>query len=404
MLALRIALRYLIAKKSHAAVNIISMISMAGIAVAVMSMVCVLSVFNGFTDLASSRLSAIDPCVKITPRDGAVISDGDSLSRVVSSVPGVACVRQVLEQRALAVSDGDQMPVRVRGIEEGYSDVSSLSGLVIDGEMIDSPSSRCALLSIGVAVHTGARPSSEYPFLLTVPRRLGRINPAFPMAAFRTDTLMVSGVFQSNQGEYDEDLVFIPLQSARTLFDYTSEASSLDIAVDPGYDIAGVVDAIRARVGRGYIVADRLQQQEASFRMIEIEKWITFLMLLFVLVMASFNILSTMSMLIIEKEDNMRILTALGASRAMLRSIFLQQGMLIALVGGLIGIVLGTALSLLQQHFGIISLGGDPSQMSIEYYPCRLSVTDLLLSSAVVLVIGFLSGLVSSRSLPRLDR
>ena len=198
--------------------------------------------------------------------------------------------------------------------------------------------------------------------------------------------------------------MFIPLQSARTLFDYTSEASSLDIAVDPGYDIAGVIDAMRARVGRGYIVADRLQQQEASFRMIEIEKWITFLMLLFVLVMASFNILSTMSMLIIEKEDNMRILTALGASRAMLRSIFLQQGMLIALVGGLIGIVLGTALSLLQQHFGIISLGGDPSQMSIEYYPCRLSVTDLLLSSAVVLVIGFLSGLVSSRSLPRLDR
>lgn len=403
MLALRIALRYLTAKKSHAAVNIISMISMAGIAVAVMSMVCVLSVFNGFTDLASSRLSAIDPCVKITPRDGAVISDGDSMSRVVSSVPGVACVRQVLEQRALAVSYGDQMPVRVRGIEEGYSDVSSLSGLVIDGEMNDSPSSRCALLSVGVAVHTGARPLSEFPFLLTVPRRLGRINPAFPMAAFRTDTLMVSGVFQTNQGEYDEDLVFIPLQSARTLFDYTSEASSLDIAVDSGYDIAGVVDAIRARIGRGYIVADRLQQ-EASFRMIEIEKWITFLMLLFVLVMASFNILSTMSMLIIEKEDNMRILTALGASRAMLRSIFLQQGMLIALVGGMIGIVSGAALSLLQQHFGIISLGGDPSQMSIEYYPCRLSVTDLLLSSAVVLVIGFLSGLLSSRSLPRLDR
>ncbi|WP_367617203.1 ABC transporter permease, partial [uncultured Duncaniella sp.] len=126
MLALRIALRYLFAKKSHAAVNIISMISMAGIAVAAMAMVCVLSVFNGFTDLASSRLSAIDPEIKVTLPYGAVIADGDSLSGIVASVPGVAAVRQVLEQRALAVSDGDQMPVKVRGIEEGYSDVSTL--------------------------------------------------------------------------------------------------------------------------------------------------------------------------------------------------------------------------------------------------------------------------------------
>ena len=148
MLALRIALRYLFAKKSHAAVNIISMISMAGIAVAAMAMVCVLSVFNGFTDLASSRLSAIDPEIKVTLPYGAVIADGDSLSCIVASVPGVAAVRQVLEQRALAVSDGDQMPVKVRGIEEGYSDVSTLSELVIDGEMVDSPSMNCALLSV----------------------------------------------------------------------------------------------------------------------------------------------------------------------------------------------------------------------------------------------------------------
>ena len=404
MLALRIALRYLFAKKSHAAVNIISMISMAGIAVAAMAMVCVLSVFNGFTDLASSRLSAIDPEIKVTLPYGAVIADGDALSCIVASVPGVAAVRQVLEQRALAVSDGDQMPVKVRGIEEGYSDVSTLSELVIDGEMVDSPSMNCALLSVGVAIRTGARPAYESTFFLTVPRRLGRINPAFPMAAFRTDTLVVSGVYQTNQGEYDEDLVFIPLRSARTLFDYSTEATSLDVAVDSGFSIPQVVDGISSRLGDGYIVADRLKQQESSFRMIEIEKWITFLMLLFVLVMASFNILSTMSMLIIEKEDNMRILTSLGASRGMLRRIFLEEGMLIAVMGGIIGVAIGVVLCLLQQHFGLISLGGDPSQMSIDHYPCRLSLTDVLVTSAVVLVIGFFSGMVSSRSLPRLDR
>ncbi|MDE6395083.1 MAG: FtsX-like permease family protein, partial [Duncaniella sp.] len=147
-----------------------------------------------------------------------------------------------------------------------------------------------------------------------------------------------------------------------------------------------------------YIVADRLRQQDASFRMIRIEKWITFLMLLFVLVMASFNILSTMSMLIIEKEDNMRILTSLGASRSMLRRIFLYEGMLIAVIGGVLGIVIGVILCLLQQHFGLIGLGGDPSQMSISYYPCRPALPDILITVAVVLIIGYLSGLISSRS------
>ncbi|MDE6395573.1 MAG: ABC transporter permease, partial [Duncaniella sp.] len=296
MLALRVALRYLFARKSHAAVNVISMISTAGIAVASLAMVCVLSVFNGFSDLAAERLSAIDPEIKVSLPYGAVIADGDSLARVVESVDGVAAVRRVLEQRALAVSDGEQMPVRVRGIDADYSDVSSLSDLVIDGVMVDEPDVPYTLLSVGVAIGTGARPSLESPFIITVPRRLGRINPAFPMAAFRSDTLFVSGVYQSNQAEYDEDLVYVPLASARSLFDYTTEVTSLDIAVDPGRAPASVVDALQRQLGDGYIVADRLRQQDASFRMIRIEKWITFLMLLFVLVMASFNILSTMSM------------------------------------------------------------------------------------------------------------
>lgn len=398
MLSLRIALRYLFAPKSHAAVNIISLISMAGIAVAAFAMVCVLSVFNGFTDLAASRLSAVDPEIKITLPYDAVIADGDSLAGVIGKIDGVAHVRQVIEQRALAVNDGDQMPVRVRGVSERYSDVSALAGLVIDGEMLDGPDMEYALLSVGVAVRTGARPSLERPFMLTAPRRLGRINPAFPMAAFRTDTLFVSGVYQTNQGEYDEDLVYIPLSSARRLFDYTTEITSLDVAVTPGRDPSDVAENIDRQLGGEYIVADRMQQQEASFRMIRIEKWITFLMLLFVLVMASFNVLSTMSMLIIEKRDNMLILTALGASRGMLRRIFLDEGLLIALIGGFIGIAVGVTMCLLQQHFGFISLGGDPSQMSIDHYPCRPALGDIFVTAGVVVAIGFVSGFISSRA------
>lgn len=373
---------------------------MAGVAVAAMAMVCVLSVFNGFKDLAGDRLSAVDPDIKVSLRSGAVMADGDSVVRAVLSVPGVAAARQTIEQRALASSNGQtQLPVRVRGVEENYSDVSSLGSTVIDGAMIDSDSLRsCALLSVGTALSTGARPSYDETFCLTVPRRLGHINPAFPMSAFLSDTLMVSGVYQTNQSEYDEGLVYVPIATARHLFDYPTEASSIDIAVAPGADPSRVAEAISRQLGDDYLAADRLRQQQDTFRMIRIEKWITFLMLFFVLVMASFNILSTMSMLIIEKQESLSILRAMGATDGTLRGIFLWEGMLVALIGGAIGLVAGLILSLLQQHLGLITLSGDPSQLSINYYPCRPAAIDLLITGAAVIVIGFLSGLYASRS------
>lgn len=407
MLALRIALRYLFAKKSHTAVNVISMISMAGIAVAAMAMVCVLSVFNGFTDLASERLSAIDPDMKVTPRSGKVIAASDSIAAALARIDGVRAAAPVLEQKALAMSGDAQLPVTVKGVPGGYQSFTALSTLVIDGVMIDPADTTYAaegypgpfaLLSVGAAINTGARPSLESPLLLTVPRRTGRINPALPLAAFVTDTLYVSGVYQSNQMEYDEDMMLVPLETARHLFDYSDEATSIELALGHDADPAHMLAAVEEALGPEYIVADRLRQQEESFRMIQIEKWITFAMLLFVLVMASFNILSTMSMLIIEKEDNLRILRALGATDGMIRRIFLGEGLLIALIGGATGILLGIVLALLQQHFGIIALGGDHSQMSVVAYPCRLAAGDVLITCCVVTVIGLVSGLVSSRS------
>lgn len=407
MLALRIALRYLFAKKSHSAVNVISVISTAGIAVAAMAMVCVMSVFNGFTDLASSRLSAIDPDVKVTPREGKTFDAADSLAAAVGALPGVRSVAPVLSERALAIHDGAQMPVSVKGVPDGYGSVSAIGSLVIDGVMLDSPADApdptraYATLSVGAAISTGARPSMESPLLLTVPRRVGRINPAFPLGAFSTDTLMVSGVYQTNQSDYDEDLVLIPLATARHLFDYPTQASALEIALEHDADPGRVLSSISEAVGPGFLVADRLRQQEASFRMIEIEKWITFLMLLFVLVMASFNILSTMSMLIIEKEDNLRVLRSLGASQSLLRRIFLDEGFLIAAIGGIVGILLGVILCLGQQHWGFITLAGDHDMMSVVAYPCRLAVTDVLMTAAVVALIGLAAGFISSRTVPK---
>lgn len=399
MPALRIAIRYLLAKKSHTAVNIISYISMAGIAVAAMAMICVLSVFNGFTELASDRLSLVDPDIKVTSLSSRVIANADSLAAEVRKVAGVRAALPTLHGEALAVLDDVQLPVNVAGIPEGFDNVSALGSLMIDGVM-DSLAYRLggAALGVGTAVQLDARPSMMRNLFLMVPRRLGRINPAFPMAAFTTDTLFVSGVYRTNQPEYDNTMLYIPLGHARELLDYTTEGTAVEVSVVPGEDVGRVVSAIEDAVGADYLVADRLRQESHSFRMISIEKWITFLMLVFVLVMASFNILSSLSMLIIEKEESLRILSSIGAPDSMLRRIFLYQGILVAALGGLIGISIGVVLCLVQQHFGLITLGGDHSQMSIVIYPCVLRFTDVSITVGVVALIGILSGFIASRS------
>lgn len=399
MPSLRIALRYLIAKKSHTAVNVISYISMAGIAVAAIAMVCVLSVFNGFTELVAERVSMVDPDIKVSPRTESVIDNADSLAAVLRGIDGVKTAVPTVSSQAL-VSYGDlQATLNIIGVPENYGEVSGIGSLVIDGEIngerLGLPG---ALLSVGAANNLGARPDPEQPLYLTVPRRLGRINPAFPMAAFTTDTLVVCGVYQTNQAQYDTSTLFIPLDHARELLDYETESTAIEIGVTDPQRISQTKDEIAKALGEEYIVADRLEQQAHSFRMISIEKWITFLMLFFVLVMASFNILSSMSMLIIEKEESLRILSSFGAPLSMLRRIFLYQGILVAAGGGVIGIAIGVLLCLLQQSFGLITIGGDHSQMSIINYPCVLRFTDVLVVALCVLVIGLISGFIASRS------
>ena len=380
MTALRIAIRYLLARKSHTAVNVISYISMAGIAVAAMAMVCVLSVFNGFSDLASERLSMVDPDIKVSSISDKIISNADSLALELEKIPGVSSALPTLRTEAMAIYGDMQSPVNVIGVPVGFGQISALNSLVIDGEMNSSTySRRGAVLSVGTAIYFGARPSGELPLYLTVPRRIERINPAFPMAAFTIDTLSVCAVYQTNQTELDNGMIIVPLANVRRLLDYTTEAGARDVGVHfPG--------------------ADRLRQQSHSFRMISIEKWITFLMLVFVLVMASFNILSSMSMLIIEKEESLMILSSFGAPLRMLGNIFLYQGLLVSVTGGVIGITIGVVLCVLQQHYGLITLSGDHTQMSIVNYPCALRFTDVLVTASAVAVIGLLSGLISSRS------
>lgn len=399
MPSLRIAIRYLLAKKSHTAVNVISYISIAGIAVAAMAMVCVLSVFNGFTDLATERLSLVDPDIKVTSTVDKTITNADSIAAEIARIPGVVAALPTLRSEAMATYGDTQLAINIFGVPVGYSLISSIDSLLIDGNMnADTYHRQGAVLSVGSANMLGAHPDPERPIVLTVPRRLGRINPALPMAAFTSDTMIVCGVYQTNQTNFDNSMIIIPLDNARRLLDYTTEATAVEIGVENPELVSSIKSEIEDLLSADFLVADRLRQQSHSFRMISIEKWITFLMLVFVLVMASFNILSSMSIMIIEKEESLKILSSFGAPLSMIRRIFLYQGVLIAAAGGLLGILAGIVLCLLQQQYGLITLSGDHSQMSIINYPCALKLIDVLLVAACVLLIGFVSGLISSRS------
>jgi len=390
MLPLRIAARYLLARKSHNAVNVISLVALSAVAVATAAMVCVLSVFNGFRDITSSRLSLLNPELAVTPDRGKVIDRADSLAAVITAIPGVAAASPVLTEQGLAIYGDRQMHVALMGVAPEWKNMNAIDSTIIDGETLYG----AAWLSAGVAVRLGARPDPYRNIAIYTPRRIGRINPAAPMTAFRADSLMVSAVWQSGQSEFDTDRIILPLGILRSLLSYSGgEASRIDVAITPGSDASVTADRISRATGLP--VATRIEQQAAAFKMIEIEKWLTFVMLAFILIIASFNIISSLSMLIIEKRESTFILSAMGMSRRIIDSIFVIQGWLISLVGGLAGIVIGTALTLAQQWGGFIKLGGDHSQMSVTSYPVALEPTDLLAVIAVVAAVGTLTGLVT---------
>ena len=385
MLALRIALRYLFSRKSHGAVNIISAVSVGGVAVAVAAMVVVMSVFNGFRYLAESKLSRIDPDLAVVPAGGKVFAGADSLAAVLRGIGGVASAEPVLTEQAFASVEEKQMPVTLRGMTRAGIAASGIGGAVIDGEPF--PDGRGALLSVGAAVGLNVRPSTGLPVAVFEPRRVGRVNPSTPGAAFRSDTLEVGGVFQIEQEEYDRDLVVAPLPVVRRLLDYDTEASSLALTLAPDADFAKVRGEVEAALPDGLKTLDRREQQADAFRMIEVEKWITFMMLAFILAVASFNIVSTLSMLVIEKEANMGVLRAIGGSRSFISGIFANQGWLVTVAGGVVGMVAGSALVLGQQHFGWVKLqAADMALLSVDSYPVRLACGDLAVVAAAVLL------------------
>lgn len=373
------------------------MVSMAGIAVATAALVVVMSVFNGFHRLIESRLSVLDPPLIAVPVSGKAFQNADSLSGVLANLPEVEWALPVVSERALAIMGERQAAIRLFGIpDELYVRFDSLS-LIGEPWADYYPGVEPAVVSVGVANALQASVGSEQLMGLYVPKRVGRINPANPMAAFRTDSVAVSSAFALNQAEYDRDAVFAPLELVRNLLQYSTEASSIHIFPKEGSETSAL-KAAQAVIGNQGKVLTRMEQQQSSFRIVNMEKWMTFLLLGFILIIASFNIISSLSLLIIEKEENDRTLAALGFDSKAIRGIYVRCGFLITAAGGIVGMIFGTLLSLGQQYFGWVKLAADPEMVSVEAYPVVFQAVDLLPISLLVAGIGAVTALIASRS------
>lgn len=387
-----IARRYLFSKKSHNAINVISMISVCGIAIATMAMVCVLSVFNGFGGIVEGMFSAFDPDLKITVKEGKVFDWHTAEFEKALQLNGIQMISESLEENALFMFDDSQVPVLMKGVSEEFRLMADMEKLVLDGtfklreDVVDYTT-----LGAGLAVTLGARPGFINSIEIYAPKRNERVNLANPAAAFNRGHVQIGGVFSLNTPQYDEQMALVPIDLARDLFQYEDEVTSIDIQLAPGSSVGRVKREIESILGDRFLVEDRFQQQRESYRMLQIEKWVTFLILAFILLIAVFNVVGSLSMLIVEKEEDSRSLRYMGASNELVSRVFLYEGWLITFIGIIAGIVLGLILCLLQQHFGLLRLSDTPGAYIIDAYPVIVKFSDIAIVFGIVSLIGLLT-------------
>lgn len=394
MLELTIALRYLFSHKAHNAVNVISLISVGGVAVASMAIVIVLSVFNGFTQLTEQQISLLEPEMRVMPVRGKVLADADSLAAALNArYPGIKAVATLREQ-AFAIMGDAQCPITVLGVPDDWFAHNTAGKAIIDGVAdIHAGDVGTAVLSVGTAVALDAQVADDRWLRIYVPKRQGRVSTASPMTAFRSDSLVVSGMIQTTQSSHAGDLVIAPLSVVRNILDYDTQGTSVELwGTDAGIDHADLTSALPPEAK----VVTRREHNSSTFAMISVEKWITFAMLAFILVIASFNIISTLCLLVLEKRDNVAIMRSMGATPAEVTNVFVIEGWLISLSGGVVGIVLGVVLTLAQQLGGFVKLGGDHTQMVTDIYPVQLQPLDLLAVLGLVAATGLLTSVITA--------
>ena len=389
-----IARRYLFSKKKHNAINIISGISVCGVALATLALVCTLSVFNGFQDMVAGFFTAFDPELKITVREGKVFEPQGAAFQEVRSLPEIGVWTETLEENAMVQYKDRQAMAIIKGVEDNFEELTSIDSLLYGaGEFILHDSIvDYGVLGVELISELGTGLQFVDPLQVYAPKRNVRVNMANPSASFNRDYLFSPGVvFVVNQQKYDARYILTSLSFARNLFNYDTEVSAVELKLKPGADVTAVQRKIARILGDEFVVLDRYEQQADVFRIMEIEKFISYLFLTFILAIACFNVIGSLSMLILDKREDVETLRNLGADDRLIARIFLFEGRLISLFGALSGIVLGLLLCYIQQRFGIISLGGGNGSFIVDAYPVSVHVTDVVLIFITVITVGFLS-------------
>lgn len=398
-----IARRYVFSKKSTNAINVISAISVVGVAVGTMALVIVLSVFNGFHDLVASFFTNFDPQIELVPTQGKTAPADDPLLDKIRKMPQVNVSTDVLEDQGLAVYGDRQQMVTVMGVDDNFTQLTNIGDILYgDGEFtLQAANLFYAIPGIRLAQDMGLGARFDGYLKLYAPVRRGQITDLEdPSDGFVVDSLISPGVvFAVNQAKYDRDHIICSIGFARRLFDQDGMLSSLQIRLKPGSDLAAVKKQMREIAGSKYRVLDRFEQQSDTFNIMQIEKVLAYVFLTFILMVACFNIISSLSMLIIDKKADAATLRNLGATDRQIRSIFLFEGRIISAIGAVVGILLGLLLCWLQQEFGLVHMGDSAGSFVVNAYPVSVHYDDVAIVFVTVLLIGWAAAWIPTRKL-----
>jgi lipoprotein-releasing system permease protein len=382
-----LARRYLLAKKSHNAINIVAWISVLGVATGTFALVVVLSVFNGFDSLIRSLYNSFDPDIKVSLAEGKFFDATDLALDQIRAIKGVKAICPVLEENALLKNGNNQYICTLKGIDNSFQSVSGIDSMMVDGKLIlNDTVAQYAVAGQGVAYYLGINLKSFNPTWIYLPSRNEEIS-LDPERAFQRRPVIVSGIF-SVESEYDSKYFIVSIGLARELLSLPKGMSTLEVGLKPEADANAVQQQIEQIAGKKFVVKNRLQQQELFYKIMKSERWAIFFILTFILLVASVNIIGSLTMLIIEKKNEMITYRSLGMSIRQIKHIFLFEGWLISLAGAITGILIGLFICWLQMQYGLVQLHGTGAFI-IKAYPVEIRISDILLVFFTVSAIGF---------------
>jgi lipoprotein-releasing system permease protein len=383
-----IASRYLFSKKSHNVINIISGISVVGVMVGTLALIVVLSVFNGFEDLVKSLFNSFNPDLQITVKEGKTFDASAFPRNQIEQIPGVVSYTDVVEENALLKFKSEQYIVVLKGVSNNFLIQNPMDSMLVDGEFfLKHGDINFTIMGYLVAYHLGIKINDiSNPITVFVPRRTKKSITTFDQS-FNSGLLIPSSVF-SIQQEIDSRYIIVPLKFARELLEYTTEITSVEIRLKQGADTDKIQKSVQSIIGKNFTVKNRYQQQELLYKIMKSEKWAIFFILTFIIIIAAFNVVGSLSMLILDKRKDIAVLFSLGADEKRIKKVFILEGVLITFIGVVTGLFVGFVLCYVQIEFGLIKLGGEAGAFVVPYYPVKMKLLDFIAVFGIVFIIG----------------